>query len=337
MTSFKTQRGARSAVRRSGPLSVEVLEERTLMANKLDGLATTLDPRLRQMDSTVRPILSPASATMQILNQPSTKVTEQPDIVNRFGGPLEALQSLGDEKLVNDLAYHTSAVPTNSYVYMDTSSFSSADGFTVQPGAELPILDTWQGKVANDNKPELKTGFIGTEAQWKEVWAKVNPKDKLPEVDFTKYLLLVSMQDAADPNRSSAWITKDDQGMVTLLIIATDIGWLEASDQTIYRFYKVSSEGVIGVYSNGEASLVPPHAVVSPVQTVVSPVQAVTLPVQAPAGKTQTVTSVTESPPGVVHSSGSATLPARLGLRTGKGWNRKLGPLWEVPITDSQG
>ncbi len=32
-----------------------------------------------------------------------------------------------------------------------------------QPGEKLPILDQFQGTVANDKKPEFKTGFVATE------------------------------------------------------------------------------------------------------------------------------------------------------------------------------
>jgi hypothetical protein len=115
-----------------------------------------------------------------------------------------------------------------------------------QSGERLPILDQFQGTVANDQKPDLKTGFVATEGAWKEVWAKVNPKDQLPPVDFAKHFLLVSAQDAADPNRRRASILKNDKGVVTVSEISTLIGF-QPSDQTIYRFYKVSREGVTGV------------------------------------------------------------------------------------------
>lgn len=115
-----------------------------------------------------------------------------------------------------------------------------------QPGDKLPILDTFQGTVANHKKPELKTGFIATEADWKQVWAKVNSKEKLPAVDFAKHFLLVSTQDAADPNHRSASVLKDDKGVVTVIETSTLIGFTP-SDQTIYRFYKVSREGVTGM------------------------------------------------------------------------------------------
>ncbi len=82
--------------------------------------------------------------------------------------------------------------------------------------------------------------------EWKEAWAKVNPKEKLPEVDFAKHFLLVSAQDAADPNRRGASVLKDDKGVVTVSEISTLIGF-KPSDQTIYHFYKVSREGVTGV------------------------------------------------------------------------------------------
>jgi hypothetical protein len=115
-----------------------------------------------------------------------------------------------------------------------------------QPGERLPILDTFRGTVANDKKPELKTGFVATEAKWKEVWAKVNPKEKRPEVDFAKHFLLVSAQDAADPNRGGASVLKDDKGVVMVRETSTLIGFTP-SDRTMYRFYKVSREGVTGV------------------------------------------------------------------------------------------
>jgi hypothetical protein len=115
-----------------------------------------------------------------------------------------------------------------------------------QPGEKLPILDKFQVTVANDKKPELKTNFVATEKEWKAVWEKVNPKEKLPEVDFAKHFLLVTTQDAADPNKSSVSASKDDKGVITVSVISTLIGF-KASDQTIYRFHKVSREGVTGV------------------------------------------------------------------------------------------
>jgi hypothetical protein len=115
-----------------------------------------------------------------------------------------------------------------------------------QAGQKLPILETFQGTVANDKKPALKTDFIATEADWKVVWAKVNPKEKLPAVDFAKHFLLVNMQDPADPNKRSFSIHKDDKGVVSLNGISTLIGF-QASNQTTYRFLKVSRDGVTGV------------------------------------------------------------------------------------------
>src|SRR5262245_54256740 len=107
-----------------------------------------------------------------------------------------------------------------------------------EPKDKVPIVETFQGTVANDKKPDLKTGFIATEAEWKEVWAKVNPNEKMPAVDFAKHILLVTTQDKADPNRTSVSVSKDDKGTVTLNMASTLIGF-KASDQTIYRFHKV--------------------------------------------------------------------------------------------------
>src|SRR4051812_29375117 len=76
----------------------------------------------------------------------------------------------------------------------------------------LPILDKFEGTAANDEKPDFKTGFVATETEWKETWAKVNPKQGLPKVDFAKHFLLVLERDAADPNRYIVSLFKDAKG-----------------------------------------------------------------------------------------------------------------------------
>jgi hypothetical protein len=135
-----------------------------------------------------------------------------------------------------------------TYSYLTACLFVGVAGAMAlaQPGQNLPILDTLQVTVANDNKPALKTGFIASEAEWKTVWAKVNPKEKLPAVDFAKHLLLVTTKDSADPNKGSISVLKDDKGVVRVNEISTLIGF-DPSNQTIYRFHKVSREGVTGV------------------------------------------------------------------------------------------
>jgi hypothetical protein len=113
-------------------------------------------------------------------------------------------------------------------------------------GEELPILDTFQATVGKDTKLAIPTGFIATEANWKEVWAKVQPKEKLPAVDFARHFLLISTQDRADPNRQRVSVRKNEEGTVTVNVISTLIGF-ESSEETIYRFHKVSREGVTGI------------------------------------------------------------------------------------------
>jgi hypothetical protein len=115
-----------------------------------------------------------------------------------------------------------------------------------RPGERVPVLDTFEGTVANDRKPDLKSGFVATEAKWKEVWAKVNPKVKRPEVDFARHFLVILERDAADPNRSSALLFKNKKGTVTVDQMSTLIGF-EASNQTTFRFYKVWRAGVTAV------------------------------------------------------------------------------------------
>lgn len=115
-----------------------------------------------------------------------------------------------------------------------------------QAGEKLPVLETFKGTVTNDKKPDLKTGFIATEADWKAAWGKINPEGKAPAVDFAKHFLLVSSHDAADPNRRFVNLVKDAKGILSVTIGSTLIGF-EPSNQTVFEFYKVSREGVTGV------------------------------------------------------------------------------------------
>ena len=115
-----------------------------------------------------------------------------------------------------------------------------------QPGEKVAIVETYKGTVPNNKKPDIKTGFVATEGEWAAVWALVNPNEKQPAVDFTKHILLVSTQDAADPNKTNASVVKDKKGTAYVSVITTLIGF-ENSDKTIYRFHKVSRDGITGV------------------------------------------------------------------------------------------
>lgn len=115
-----------------------------------------------------------------------------------------------------------------------------------QTEEKLVIAETYEGTVGKEDRPALKTGFVADEIAWKKVWLQVNAKEKLPEVDFTRDFLLISTQDAADPNRRSTSVVKDEKGVVAVEEISTLIGF-DPSDQTIYRFHKVPRAGVTGV------------------------------------------------------------------------------------------
>jgi hypothetical protein len=119
-------------------------------------------------------------------------------------------------------------------------------GAAAQSEKQMTILKTFQITVANDKKPELKTGFIATERDWKRIWAHLNPIEELPAIDFTEHFLLVGTQDAADPNQQNTVVLKDDEGVVLLSGETTLIGF-EPSDQTIYRFHKLTRAGVTGI------------------------------------------------------------------------------------------
>ena len=115
-----------------------------------------------------------------------------------------------------------------------------------RPAEDLPIQNTFNITITKGKQPDLTTGFIATDAKWKDIWTKVAPSGKVPAVNFTKNFVLVTKQDAADPNHVSLRVRRDDQGVVFVSRVSTLIGF-EGSDRIKYRFHVVSREGVTGV------------------------------------------------------------------------------------------
>lgn len=115
-----------------------------------------------------------------------------------------------------------------------------------QPEKETPILTTFVGQIANDEKLDLATMFIANGKDWKNVWSKVERNEVLPVVDFTTHFLLISTIDAADPNVQTPEAFLDDKGVVRLTQVTTLMAF-KPSDETLYQFHLVARFGVTGV------------------------------------------------------------------------------------------
>jgi hypothetical protein len=87
-------------------LQVEALENRLLMANNLAALVAPLDSRLSTIDSELQAAINSTSATLPILNQPLSHVTQVLRTVDQFRSTLvNAVSTVGqNDNLVNDQA-----------------------------------------------------------------------------------------------------------------------------------------------------------------------------------------------------------------------------------------
>ena len=60
---------------------------------------------------------------------------------------------------------------------------------------KVEAVGSWGGMLKDKKLTEMapKKGYITSNAAWKKLWEAWRPNAKLPEVDFTKYLVLVDL------------------------------------------------------------------------------------------------------------------------------------------------
>jgi hypothetical protein len=66
---------------------------------------------------------------------------------------------------------------------------TSAEDRTVEP------VKSWWGILAEEKLTELapKKGYVTSHAAWAKLWGAWRPGERLPEVDFTRHLVLVDL------------------------------------------------------------------------------------------------------------------------------------------------
>lgn len=62
-------------------------------------------------------------------------------------------------------------------------------------GRKLEMVQEWSGILTDKKLTELAPGdgFVTNESAWKDLWQAWRPNEELPEVDFSKHLVLVSL------------------------------------------------------------------------------------------------------------------------------------------------
>jgi hypothetical protein len=105
------------------------------------------------------------------------------------------------------------------------------------------ILESWQGQVKLElRKQAPDSGFIADAKSWEKHWKAFRGDEKLPTVDFTEHLIVVSI--GRDPNRITAmWTDIDDKGNAKVVFVRQAVLFFEPKT-CAYQFAMISRKGI---------------------------------------------------------------------------------------------
>jgi hypothetical protein len=106
----------------------------------------------------------------------------------------------------------------------------------------VKLEKTWGGEVKIELRKEApKDGYVADKEAWAKLWKTFRGDEKLPDVDFTKELVLVAVNN--DPNKIGINAQLDDKGDLNVSVISTLIGFVNPTTCT-YQFATVKREGI---------------------------------------------------------------------------------------------
>ncbi|HEY1190152.1 MAG TPA: hypothetical protein VGE74_21075 [Gemmata sp.] len=113
---------------------------------------------------------------------------------------------------------------------------SGADGAPVEP------MKTWQGEIRLDLRAEApKDDYVADKAAWEKLRKSYCPKEKAPEIDFAKDLVLIALN--KDPNRISIGAHLGADGNLTVRHVSTKIAFQNPTTCK-YQFAVIPREGI---------------------------------------------------------------------------------------------
>lgn len=104
------------------------------------------------------------------------------------------------------------------------------------------LTKTWSGEQnlkIRDQAP--KNDRITDKESWEKLWKAFRGDEKVPDVDFTKELVLIACN--TDPNRISISAALDDKGDLKVSHISTEIAFNNPTTFK-YQFATVSRDGI---------------------------------------------------------------------------------------------
>lgn len=109
----------------------------------------------------------------------------------------------------------------------------------------VKLSQTWSGEVKLEVRKEApKDGYIADKEMFAKFWKAFRGAERVPNVDFTKELVLVAV--GADPNKLGMSASLDARGNLNVLVNSTLIGF-ENPTFAAYQFATVSRVGIKSV------------------------------------------------------------------------------------------
>lgn len=106
----------------------------------------------------------------------------------------------------------------------------------------LKLVRTWSGEVKLDvAKDAPKDGFVTENETFGKFWKAFRGDEKVPEIDFTKELVLVAV--GKDPNKLGIGATLDDKGNLKVLVRSTLVAYQNPTTAA-YQFGTVPRAGI---------------------------------------------------------------------------------------------
>jgi hypothetical protein len=105
-----------------------------------------------------------------------------------------------------------------------------------------PVKATWLGEVEVNLRQEApQSGYIASQQEWAKLWKAFRGTETLPEIDFTKDLILVAVN--KDPNHISIIPSLDANGELHVTYVSTLIGFVNPRTCS-YELAVISREGI---------------------------------------------------------------------------------------------
>ncbi len=109
----------------------------------------------------------------------------------------------------------------------------------------VKLGQTWSGEVKLEVRKEApKDGFVADKEAFAKFWKAFRGDEKVPDIDFTKELVLVAV--GTDPNKLGIGASLDAKGNLTVLVRSTLIGF-ENPTTAAYQFATVPRAGIKSV------------------------------------------------------------------------------------------